>query len=405
MDTSLLVRHTFWSVQVLGMYFVVSALGISQPQFQRLVSVSSLRLSQGVMWAFLFGLMVLWCIFYFSGLVAYAAYKDCDPLTNGQIEKADQILVYMVSDKLSHIPGMSGLFVAAVAGAVLSSMSSQAAGLAAMIWEDFLKHFGIFRELSPSAACNVTRILSCLAGLLSIGMAFLIAQMGTLFQAAYTISGALVSPLDGLYITAIAAPWVNKWGALSGFLSAFVFNMCLVISKFYLKAGNSPILPLSTDSCPALVNATTSSLLLDYNSTLTDTTGFFTEDALDITTVQPTSETTLGDIVANERDYPMILDVSYCYLGTIGIIIVFVVSTIVSCITGVIPPQEADTRLVDRRCLAGYHWIWKICGGREKSSPSKDISTLNASGDLQNYGTDSHDNKALELHESRTMII
>ena len=47
MDTSLLVRHTFWSVQVLGMYFVVSAVGVAQPQFQRLVSVSSLRASQG----------------------------------------------------------------------------------------------------------------------------------------------------------------------------------------------------------------------------------------------------------------------------------------------------------------------------------------------------------------------
>lgn len=46
-------------------------------------------------------------------------------------------------------------------------------------------------------------------GLLSIGMAFLVANLGTLFQVAYSISGALVSPMDGLFLTGIVAPWVN----------------------------------------------------------------------------------------------------------------------------------------------------------------------------------------------------
>ncbi|ROT81102.1 hypothetical protein C7M84_000156 [Penaeus vannamei] len=45
-DPNPLVRHTFWSVQVLGLYFFVSTIGISQPQYQRLVSVKTLRISQ-----------------------------------------------------------------------------------------------------------------------------------------------------------------------------------------------------------------------------------------------------------------------------------------------------------------------------------------------------------------------
>lgn len=62
---------------------------------------------------------LLWGVFYTSGLVAYALYKDCDPLTSGKIEKPDQIIPYMVTDKLNHLTGMPGLFVAAVYGGVL----------------------------------------------------------------------------------------------------------------------------------------------------------------------------------------------------------------------------------------------------------------------------------------------
>lgn len=68
---------------------------------------------------FFLGLTLLWGTFYVSGLVAYAIYSDCDPLNSGKIEKADQIIPYMVSDKLGHLTGMPGLFVAAVYGGVL----------------------------------------------------------------------------------------------------------------------------------------------------------------------------------------------------------------------------------------------------------------------------------------------
>lgn len=68
---------------------------------------------------FYVGLVILWSLFYMTGLVAYAAYVDCDPLASKRIEKADQIVPFLVADKLGQFPGMAGLFVAAVYGAVL----------------------------------------------------------------------------------------------------------------------------------------------------------------------------------------------------------------------------------------------------------------------------------------------
>ena len=65
------------------------------------------------------GLFMMWSMFFFSGMVAYAVYKDCDPLSSGKIEKPDQIIPFLVMEKLGYIPGAVGLFVAAVYGGVL----------------------------------------------------------------------------------------------------------------------------------------------------------------------------------------------------------------------------------------------------------------------------------------------
>ncbi|XP_063614957.1 sodium-coupled monocarboxylate transporter 1-like [Penaeus indicus] len=326
-DPNPLVRHTFWSVQVLGAYFFVSTIGISQPQYQRLVSVRTLRISQMLCVAFVIGLILLWSLFYLSGLVAYAAYDDCDPLGNGQIEKPDQILAFLVADKLHHLPGMTGVFVAAVAGAVLSSLSSQANAMVVLLWEDFLNGWWIFRDISHTKAKTITRVLSSCMGLLGIALAFLVANLGTLFQVGYSISGALVSPLDGLFVTGILAPWVNAKGALAGFVSALVFNLWLVIGKFVHGAGKSEELPLSTDGCLAedvLLGGTVNGTGVLINGT----------DYVALTTTTTTTTAAPVNQLIEERDYIWLYDISYCYLGAVGILIVLTVSTVVSVITG-----------------------------------------------------------------------
>lgn len=70
-------------------------------------------------WVFLAGTWILFIIFFFSGLVAYAAYSECDPMEAGLTSKADQIIPFLVMDKLGHLSGLPGLFVAAVYGGVL----------------------------------------------------------------------------------------------------------------------------------------------------------------------------------------------------------------------------------------------------------------------------------------------
>ena len=67
--------------------------------------------------------IILWILAAFSGLVVFANYADCDPLKAGIITKQDQIIPYYVMDKLGHIYGLPGLFLACLFSGALRSAS------------------------------------------------------------------------------------------------------------------------------------------------------------------------------------------------------------------------------------------------------------------------------------------
>jgi sodium-coupled monocarboxylate transporter 8/12 len=49
----------------------------------------------------------------------YAEYGDCDPVLDHKITKYDQMVPYYIMDVAKHIPGVSGLFMAAIYSAAL----------------------------------------------------------------------------------------------------------------------------------------------------------------------------------------------------------------------------------------------------------------------------------------------
>ncbi|RXG56463.1 Sodium-coupled monocarboxylate transporter 1 [Armadillidium vulgare] len=361
-DMSPFARHTFISVQVLGLYFITSVVGISQPQFQRLNNYALCFSLDFSSYGHCFILLVL---------LPYAAYADCDPLATKQIQKADQIVPFLVADKLKHLPGMAGLFVAAVYGAVLSSVSSQASAFAALVWEDFLCNWIWFRKNIGISATNVTRLLSAFAGVMGVGLAFIVARLGTLFQAAYSITGAFIGPLDGLFVTAISAPWVNKKGAFVGFVTSFLFNVWLLIGQLVYETGKTANLPLSTSGCPEeLLNLTLQS------NNMSDTL------ILEVTT---TNENL--NFEAKDAGHLLMYDISYCYIGTIGVLIVFIVSTLVSILTALIVGSALIGVLVGykrwkKRIKEGFFFV----GGRSMQPIFVGISItgaiLSASGFL-----------------------
>lgn len=353
MNPSPFERHTFWTSMAHGIYLIVAYVGLNQQTYQRFASVETLTISLRLCTFFLFGLWALWVLFYFSGLVAYATYSTCDPLTAGSIEKADQIIPYLVVDKLGHIRGLPGLFVAAVYGGVLSSLSSTANSIACVIWEDFLKHRDYFKGISDRSATNVIKMLSVATGLLAIALGLLAGNLGSIFQMTQTVLGAISGPLIGIFISGICIPWANAKGAAVGFVASFLSCLTLVVGKFLRGGASPPMLPLSVAGC----NATDAAVLglngtaLDYESDVT--TPFLEQD---FTTVGPDAQ----------DESKSIYDISYCYNGTIGILLTVIICSVVSLFTGPMKPDEVN-HLVSPPAGALYRRFCKYREGRRYS--------------------------------------
>lgn len=50
----------------------------------------------------------------FTGLIMFAKYSECDPISTGNIKRSDQLLPYYVLDIAKNLPGLPGLFIAGV---------------------------------------------------------------------------------------------------------------------------------------------------------------------------------------------------------------------------------------------------------------------------------------------------
>ncbi|XP_071532402.1 sodium-coupled monocarboxylate transporter 1-like [Panulirus ornatus] len=368
MSTDPYERHTFFSTFVFGFYLMIKSIGFNQTVYQRFASVRTLQISQRLCIFFLLGLYCLWTVFFFSGLVAFATYSDCDPLTSGKIEKKDQIIPYLVTDKLSHLTGLAGIFVAAVYGGVLSTLSSCGNSVACIIWEDFLKDLPYFSRLNDAGSTNVVKLLSTVAGVISICLGLMVGKLGSIFHVANSLLSAISGPICGIFLSGIIGPWITAKGATVGFTASFVFSVWVVTGKFIRGGGKPALLPMSTSGCvtnltnfgntsmPAFVTSPTTTLsdFLLSNTTLTDA-------AMLASTTTPDGSTS-----------KTIYEVSYCYTGVIAILITFILASLVSICAGPTNPKDMREGVVNPSCARLYRYLWTVFKRRTNHNSSRE---------------------------------
>jgi solute carrier family 5 (sodium-coupled monocarboxylate transporter), member 8/12 len=65
------------------------------------------------------GLVSVFLINFYTGLMTFTHYVDCDPFKSGKIGAMDQLLPFYVMDVFGHINTITGVFVAGIFAASL----------------------------------------------------------------------------------------------------------------------------------------------------------------------------------------------------------------------------------------------------------------------------------------------
>lgn len=81
MDPNPTVRHTLWSQLVGGVFYWTQTNAVSQNMIQRYLALPTLASARKALALFCLGVLVLMGLCSYNGLLMYATYKQCDPLT------------------------------------------------------------------------------------------------------------------------------------------------------------------------------------------------------------------------------------------------------------------------------------------------------------------------------------
>ncbi|XP_070557487.1 sodium-coupled monocarboxylate transporter 1-like [Ptychodera flava] len=185
----------------------------------------------------------------------YATYAKCDPLTAGYVEVADQRMAYFIADKFARLPGFSGLFLSAVCGAALSTLSSGLHSLSAVTLEDLIKKCSCASTMTDRKATMISKGLCIMYGLVALALILVVSQMGLILQLALSLGNLILAPVFGMFTLGIFFPWTNSVGVIFGALAGISVAMVILIGKF-IYPPSWPMLLLSTEECLLASNYT-----------------------------------------------------------------------------------------------------------------------------------------------------
>ncbi|KAF9417612.1 hypothetical protein HW555_005319, partial [Spodoptera exigua] len=324
MDVDPTIRHTFWST-VFGNYFSwLASCSVNQAMVQRCLALSSLKRARITIFIMAAGIFIIVSLCCYTGLVIYATFADCDPLTTGSIRKSDQLLPYFVMTITGSIPALPGIFMSGVFSAALSSMSTGLNSMCGVIFEDLIRP-AYNKPISERAASFIMKIIVVVVGFACVALVFLVEHMGALIQAGKSLAGITAGSLLGLFSMGLFLPWVNSTGALTGGLtSTMLVGWISLGTQAAMMRGDIIVTPkpVSVAGCPG--NHTFSTPSTPLHAVEFDRSGTF-----------------------------FLYRLSYLYYTLVGMIVCIIVGSVVSYFT-----EPNDPAMVHRDLLTPIVHRW-----------------------------------------------
>lgn len=338
-------RHTVFNVLFSS---ILRGFGLvfNQSTVQRISSTRNMREAKILM----FITSPLFCITTtFSiiiGLLAFAYFNtvQCDPLEAKLIRNPNQIMPLFVIHAFRHIPGMTGLFIASLFSASLSTLSSGLSSLSTVTWIDLIQPY--MKNVSETRATLIAKAAVFFYGVLAICLAFFVSLIGgPLTQIASVLITTFSAPLTGLHLYATLCPWGKERGAIVGTILSCGLTLWMAYGSAFsptrLKTPHLP--PASMDNC-----------IFD-NDTLVNLNG----SSYVLTTPLPIEKQEMHGL---DKFYSL----SYTLIGVVGIFAMIIIGTVIDLPS--FDPKTVNTNnivpLFDRICCCIPECVRKFfrCG-------------------------------------------
>lgn len=217
-----IVGVNFWLLITSTFVSRLNDAGTDQVALQRYFSAASLEDSRRAVWLNVICDIPLMPLLFFTGagiLMFYAINHTADlPID------ADKAMPFFVAHKLNQlVPGLSGLFIAALFAATMSSVDSGINSLSATFVIDWYRR--LWRpDCSESHYLSIARLLTLACGVLATASALFLGSIGQIWEIAVTLTGYWAGPLLGMFLLGFLTLRSNATGALAGAIIGLAFT-------------------------------------------------------------------------------------------------------------------------------------------------------------------------------------
>ncbi len=212
------VRFTFVGAALSYFTFFVSTAGSDQMAIQRYLATRDAPAARRMFFTALMGNLVLWPFLAAVGLTLLAYFQSRpEMLAAGRtaLEDADKLLAMHIVRGLP--AGVSGLVIAGLLAAAMSSLSSGLNSSCSVVTTDFIDRFSRKRKSSEDSRVRLAKYVSLAIGVAVAAVGTLIGRIeGNILELCYKIATLLAPPLFLLFFMAMFVPWAAAFGTHVG---------------------------------------------------------------------------------------------------------------------------------------------------------------------------------------------
>ncbi|MCL5279287.1 MAG: hypothetical protein M1376_05215 [Planctomycetes bacterium] len=247
---------TFWVVLVYGITMNLQNFGIDQNYVQRYIASRSDREARKSVWIGGLLYIPISALFFFIGTCLFAYYQahpvlldevrttvavqrvganedsplvaaERDRLTQADIQ--DKVFPHFIGAALP--AGVTGLLVAAVFAAAMSTVATSLNSSATLLLRDYYQRY-INRSASESQSMRVLHVSTIVWGVLGTGLALLLIRVTSALDAWWTLSGIFGGGMLGLFLLGMISRRAGNAAAVTGVIAGISILGWMTLSKY-----------------------------------------------------------------------------------------------------------------------------------------------------------------------------
>lgn len=239
-----LSESTFWVVLIYGIFVNLQNYGIDQNYVQRyMASRTEGEAKRSAFWGGLLYIPVS-LLFFMIGTALYSYYTalpDALPAELKNKAMSDRVFPYFIVHKLP--PGFTGLLIASIFAAGMSTISTSINSSATVVLTDYYQRYKK-SKVTDQQSMRVLYLTSMLVSLLGIGIGIALINVKSALDAWWKLASVFSGGMLGLFLLAAFVKHISQKGAIAGVVAGVLAILWLSLSPALFTDG--PLQPFAS---------------------------------------------------------------------------------------------------------------------------------------------------------------